>query len=236
MPRGRIAFVLFARVPCFGRVKTRLTPELTKRQAFELHVALVLDSLRQVRKAARSAGGIAVMAWSRSWEPKHSTPWRPLRAALRGFIRQPQQGSDLGARLRRTFRQLFRAGFARVVVLGSDSPTLPLRNVLAAGVLLRRGADLVLGPAADGGYYLIGLTGEQKDLFRDLPWGTGRVMARTLRRARGLGLRVGLLPVWHDVDRIDDVRRLRRELAGPRRRRAPMTARALRTLPRSLKR
>ena len=94
------------------------------------------------------------------------------------------------------------------VIIGSDSPDLPSEYICEAFARLERGADVVLGPADDGGYYLIGLRVPQPRLLREVPMSTPTVLADTLALARELGLRVDLLPAWYDVDTVAELRRL----------------------------
>jgi len=99
-------------------------------------------------------------------------------------------------------------------VIGSDVPTLP-SAVLEAALDRLAGADLVLGPSEDGGYYLIGLREPRAALFADMAWSTEVVFDETMRRASALGLDVGLLPAWFDVDTPADLERLEASLAAP---------------------
>jgi uncharacterized protein len=222
------ALVLFARVPRAGRVKTRLTPPLTPLEACRLHAAFLEDVARTVRAAARRSGAVAWVAFSSPWEPPRRTP---LASALRGFRRLPQRGGDLGTRMRRTIRHLLRLGCRGVVLVGGDSPTIPSSRLVEACRALRSGADLVLGPARDGGYYLVGLGRDRPPLFRGVAWGTASVLRMTLSRARRERLAIRLLRPWYDVDRSADLVRLRRELHGRGRRRAPRTAALLDEIP-----
>jgi glycosyltransferase A (GT-A) superfamily protein (DUF2064 family) len=98
--------------------------------------------------------------------------------------------------------------------MDSDSPTLPAAYLSAAFTHLREGADVVLGPCDDGGYYLIGLRQPQSRLLREVPMSTPTVLRDTLAIAEELGLRVALLPTWYDVDTVAELRRLRQELDG----------------------
>ncbi len=146
-----------------------------------------------------------------------------------------QRGDDLGARERNLFEDLFAAGFARVVVIGSDLPTLPAAHVAEALARLKS-ATVTLGPAADGGYYLIGLTapepgGAVPDLFTDIRWGTSTAFDDTVRAAARTGFSVERIPAWYDVDDADGLARLRGDL-GPAREetRAQATARVLESL------
>ena len=204
------ALVLFARAARPGRVKTRLEPRLGRRGALLLHRALVADSTSLLKRAAGRCGARAYVAWT-------GRP-RAGRALLR------QGGGDLGARLRRVIRRLLRAGHRAVVVIGSDSPALPAARIVRAVRLLDRGADLVIGPARDGGYSLGGGRADRPALFERMPWGGDGVAARTLERAARLRLKTRRLPVFFDVDRPADLLRLRRALHGRNRHRAPRTA------------
>ena len=147
-----------------------------------------------------------------------------------------QRGDDLGARERILFEDLFAAGFARVVIIGSDLPTLPAAHVAEALVRLRP-ATVTLGPAADGGYYLIGLMAPAPDLpvpdlFTGVRWGTAAAFDDTVRAAARAGVAVERIAAWYDVDDADGLARLRRDV-GPagEETRAPATARVLETLP-----
>ena len=147
----------------------------------------------------------------------------------------PQRGDDLGARERNLFEDLFAAGFTRVVLIGSDLPTLPAEHVADALARLRPGT-VTLGPAADGGYYLIGLTAPDSgdavpDLFTGVRWGTSSAFEDTVRAAARSGIAVERIAGWYDVDDADDMERLRREV-GPasEETRAPATARVLERL------
>jgi hypothetical protein len=132
------------------------------------------------------------------------------------FALVAQRGDDLGARLSHAFEDLLADGAPGAIVIGSDVPTLP-RAVLVAALERLAGADLVLGPSEDGGYYLIGLREPRAALFADMAWSTEGVFDETLRRAGALGLDVGLLPAWFDVDTAVDLERLQASLAtsGP---------------------
>lgn len=127
-----------------------------------------------------------------------------------GVPRAPQGEGHLGERMARTFAEEFRAGSPAVVLVGSDAPTLPA-PVLKRACHVAADCDLVLGPAWDGGYYLIGLRASAWPaahmLFEDVPWSTDRVLGVTLERLASVSFRVELLQDWYDIDRIDDFRR-----------------------------
>lgn len=194
-------------------MKTRLigdlTPSLTASDAAALHAAFLGDLLDRLR----SGDFELVLAWA--LEPGDGVP-----AGFPGLPAVRQEGDDLGERL---YRALAGAGreAESVMAVGSDHPTLPLEVVHRAFALVEdgpgeRGADVALGPAEDGGYYLIALRAGAvaRRLFQDIDWSTERVLTQTLERCRELGLQVELLPLASDVDTPDDLRRLANRMAG----------------------
>jgi rSAM/selenodomain-associated transferase 1 len=116
-----------------------------------------------------------------------------------GWESRPQGAGDLGLRMERAFHEAHAAGIARVALIGSDCPRVTISDVRQAWANLDN-YDLVLGPATDGGYWLIALQKVQPALFRDIPWSTNQVLGETLRRARALGLRILVLRELADVD------------------------------------
>jgi rSAM/selenodomain-associated transferase 1 len=113
----------------------------------------------------------------------------------------PQEGRDLGERMARACARGFAAGFSPVLLRGSDTPDLPAAVVSEASEVLASGqSQVVLGPASDGGYYLVGLAKPQPHLFNGPIWSTSTVLADTLQLARQSGLTVHLLPTWSDID------------------------------------
>ncbi len=179
----RTSVIVFAREPRPGRVKTRLIPLLGAQGAARLHARLVERALA----TARAAGlGEVELCWARR-----------------------QRGADLGARMHHAFaRGLRRAG--RVILIGSDCPVLRARDLRRAARWLAGGADAVFAPAEDGGYALIGLRRVSPRLFEGVQWGGAQVMAQTRARLAALGWRWRELPEVWDVDRPEDVARLRR--------------------------
>jgi hypothetical protein len=133
--------------------------------------------------------------------------------APRGARMLAVEGADIGECLVGATGQLFAEGFTRVVAVNSDGPTLPAEYIEQAVELLTD-SDVVLGPAEDGGYYLIGMRQTQPGLFADIAWSSSRVAAQTLERAAALGLTVAQLPSWYDVDTPAELERLRAELVA----------------------
>lgn len=132
-----------------------------------------------------------------------------------GWTTLGQRGGDLGERMANAFEDLFALGHDCAVLIGSDVPSLPEHHVHNAFQQLRAGADVVLGPSDDGGFYLIGLRNPQPGLFVGIPWSTAHVFSMTCGRARALGLKLGLVERWYDVDDPETLRRSARE-AAPR--------------------
>lgn len=194
------ALVLFTKPPRPGRVKTRLigpAPRgLTASEAADLHWAFVLDQLERLEGRDFSLW----IAWA--LDDGETAPELEVPAFR-------QHGADLGARLWNGLSRL--AGSSRwVAAAGTDQPGLTLQRVEDAFARLSAGADVVLGPAADGGYYLLAAAADrlERRLFEDVAWSTGSVLAQTLERCRELELLVERLPVARDVDTPDDLARL----------------------------
>jgi len=120
---------------------------------------------------------------------------------------RPQAGDDLGHNMHQAFTEAFSGGYRRVVLIGSDLPDLPLDTVDEAFRLLHT-ADCVIGPSADGGYYLIGFTSTSfvSEAFSHISWGSASVLNDTIRRIEDHGRRVECLPSWRDIDTIEDLR------------------------------
>jgi len=196
-PRG-VAVVVLAKYPTPGRVKTRLAARVGAEAAANLYEAFVRDLARRLR-------GVGCPVW---WAVT------PARARFAALVRSrrcfPQRGRDLGARMDHASRVVAARAGGPVIVLGADAPHVARRALGAAARALERGADVVLGPAADGGYYLIGVRRPCRALFDDVAWSTPGVAAATRRRIRTLGLRcVEVAPGW-DVDDPRDLVRLAR--------------------------
>ncbi len=127
----------------------------------------------------------------------------------------PQSSGDLGVRMRHFFENAFEQGATRVVLIGSDSPTVPRLWIQRAWQMLHR-CKVVLGPATDGGYYLVGMSEFVPAIFEDVRWSTSHVLEETRSKLTEAGLACIELPTWYDVDGMDDLRQLRQELAeGP---------------------
>ncbi len=189
----------FAREPIPGRVKTRLQPYLSAAQATNLHSEMVLHTTRTL---CRSAVG-PVQLWV-DGDTRAALFQQCLQLGAE-VVRAQCQG-DLGRRMAQAFDLGLRHS-AAVILVGSDAPGIDKAYVSEAASLLER-AELVLGPAHDGGYVLIALRSCQPQLFRDVDWGSDEVLKQTLVRAQSLNLEVALMSVIPDIDRPDDLRLL----------------------------
>lgn len=190
--------VVLARAPSAAG-KTRLTAGMPEARARALRAALLADTLQAVTAAGEPC---TVLVTPPEAMPEVATLAGP------GVAVQPQGSGDLGQRMAAAFRGLFAAGVSHVVLVGSDLPSLPSSRVTDAFQALAAGADVVLGPAEDGGYYLIGLARLEPRLFEGITWGGPEVLRDTLEAAAAARLRVGLVDGWHDVDVPGDVERV----------------------------
>lgn len=193
--------IIFAKRPAPGRVKTRLSPPLSPEQAAELYRCMLLDVLAK----AATLPGVDKRIF---YEPEEDAAafFAETAAGMECF---PQNGKGLGEKMANAFSELFAMGYGRVAIIGTDLPDLPMGYVEEAFGRLESGEiDAVFGPSEDGGYYLLALREPHGELFRDVPWSSGEVLAKSLERAEEAGVRVSLLPTWHDVDTAGDLHRL----------------------------
>ena len=203
-PLTTTAVAIMAKAPDAGAVKTRLCPPLSPREAAALARCFLRDRVAQVRALAGVTPVIAFTPASERGVFQRVTP---------DFTLIDQHGNDLGARMRSTLATLLAAGHPATIAIGTDTPTLPTAVLQhAVDRLASPDVDIVLGPADDGGYYLIGVRADHPMLFDDMPWSTSKVLEITLRRARAAGLRTVCVSSWFDVDTPDDLARLRSAL------------------------
>ncbi len=202
----RAAFGLMAKPPRPGVSKTRLARVIGPEAAARLARAFLLDS----------AALLAALA------PRYAAPLTlfhspadagdEMAALLPGWPLAPQPEGDLGARMEAAFDHLFATGAPCALLIGTDAPTIPpaLLELLPAAVL--GGADAALIPALDGGYCAIALARPLPELLRDMPWSQPGLLDATRSRAEAAGLRLDVLPAWHDVDEAEDLAALRLSL------------------------
>lgn len=210
------ALVVMAKKPTVGKTKTRLCPPLTPKEAADLYHCLLLDTLALMSQIEYVQAIVAHLpAGAEAFFRRIAPP---------GFRFVRQVGTNLGERLDNVVQHCLREGYEKVVVIDSDSPTLPESYLHSAfRALDESSVDVVLGPCDDGGYYLIGLKSPQSTLFRGIAMSTSTVAAETVERARSKGLETRCLPNWYDVDTAEDLERLVAELRSPARHQASHT-------------
>jgi uncharacterized protein len=199
------ALVIFAKAPIPGEVKTRLCPPLTPDEAATLHGSFVLDMLERT-KLAVAKFQLPIHRYL-ACAPSSELVFFKIMEERQGVRLLDQVGADLGQRMHHTCASLFAKGYERVLLVGTDVPTLPLSVYQDALTLLGK-SDVVLGPALDGGYYLIGLKKPAENIFAGVPWSTDQVLAVTQQNAKTLGLSISLTTAWRDVDTIVDLHSL----------------------------
>jgi len=198
--------MVVAKQPAAGQTKTRLCPPLTGAMAAALYECFLRDTLEIMRQTPDVIRCVVYL-------PEDADDY--FRKLAPDFTLMRQQGIDLGERLDNLLSAALTQGAPAAVVMDSDSPTLPAAYLHEAFVRLAEGADVVLGPCDDGGYYLIGLKQPQPRLLREVPMSTPTVLRDTVTIATELRLRVAFLPTWYDVDTVAELQRLRRELIEP---------------------
>lgn len=198
--------IVFVKAPRPGIVKTRLIPFLSPEDAARLYHAFIRDTLTTVARLREVLISIA-------YTPSDAQPFLQTLLDGQAFDWFPQTGDPLGARLWHAFQRAFERGAHRVVTIGSDSPTLPTAIIAQAFEALVHD-DVVLGPATDGGYYLIGLAKREplvesyRRLFDAIAWSTDMVLSQTIHAIQAAGLTYTALPTWSDIDQPEDLARL----------------------------
>jgi uncharacterized protein len=188
-------FGLFGKHPTPGSVKTRLADEVGEDVATRLYAAFMDDLAFRFR----AEGEHRILGFG----PANSVAYFEQYAKL-GYELWPQPEGDLGQKIISFFKHSLREEGSRSVLIGTDSPTLPKEFAEQAFEMLRE-VDCVLGPATDGGYYLIGLRRPMPSLFENIVWSGANVLVQTVQRAAAAGMSLNLLPPWYDVDDLKDL-------------------------------
>ncbi len=196
------AVILFARDPVEGQVKTRLSSFLDDPVILTLYRHFLRDSIEKICSIAEADRFIGIASDPKTGYFDDVSRSHPVHLCV-------QKGGNLGERMRQAFTDRFAEGYQRVVIIGSDSPTLPAAYIAQA---LQSNKEVVIGPSTDGGYYLVGMQGKVKDIFEGVPWGTESVLSETLKVLKQQQAKAELLPVWYDVDLPEDLRFLKTHL------------------------
>ncbi len=212
------AIAVMAKAPRPGLAKTRLCPPLQPDHAAQLSAAFLRDITENIAAAARVAPIHGAVAYAPAGEERAFDGHLANGTALvlaDGSLSMPSGIDGFGRALLHAAQALFARGYGAVCLVNSDSPTLPTSLLIkSAQALLGCGERVVLGPADDGGYYLIGMNQPHAHLFADIAWSTETVAAATRARAAALRLDVVTLPTWFDVDDMGSLARLTAEANG----------------------
>ena len=189
---------VFTRYPEPGKTKTRLIPVLGKAGAANLHRLMAQRTIARALSLQKSRR-LSVEIHHTGGSQQQMQDWLGT-----DLIYQNQIDGDLGARMTAAFQNFFDSGVDKVAIIGTDCPDLKA-EILAQAFDELSDRDLVLGPAKDGGYYLIGLRRSIPELFDGINWGTSEVFASTRAIAQNLGLNIAVLPILADIDRPEDL-------------------------------
>ena len=208
----KVCVIVFAKNPVSNQVKTRLVPTLSPEQAAIVYTAFLrdgCDTLTTLRDVD------LVIAYT-------PTEARSDLQALIGddALYIPQIGANLGERLASATQWAAEQGYAKILLVGSDSPTLPIAYVSKAVTLLDS-RDITIGPSTDGGYYLIGFSATNiamtvPFIFEEIAWSTAEVFQQTIARIRSRKATIGLLPPWYDIDTVEDLAFLQAHISAMR--------------------
>lgn len=189
------ALIIFCKAPIGRIVKTRLSPPLSESQRLKLYLYLL-------EKNIKTLGNLPFTDTILYYTPPEGSRLFE-RYGLKGF---PQSGKNLGDRMYNALVDTFSHGYKRCVIVGVDLPEMSGEIVINAFSALDD-ADLVIGPALDGGYYLIGMKKPMKEIFEDIPWSTSNTLKATLKKAESIGLSFHLTQPLSDLDTPEDLKR-----------------------------
>ena len=192
--------IIFAKEPKKGKVKTRLSGHLSQQGSLALYKELLKNTVELARQVKCSK---RIVAYDSNG---NSAPF--LKKLASDFEFYKQNGEDLGVRMFNAFKTFLKNN-TKALIIGSDSPNLPKSYINRAFDKLDK-HDVVLGPAFDGCYYLIGFKIPCKEIFKNIKWSSNSVFERTLAKAKRLKKKVAILGFWHDIDRPEDLKYLQR--------------------------
>ena len=204
--------IVFAKNPIPNQVKTRLVPPLSSEQAATLYTAFLIDWCQTL---AELPDVDIVIAYT---PPEAQSDLQALIGDDAIYI--PQMGADLGERLTSATQWAAEHGYIKIIIVGSDSPTLPILHISETLTLLDS-RDIVIGPSTDGGYYLIGFSAETLTttvplVFKEIAWSTADVFQQTIVRIYSAKVTLGLLPPWYDIDTPEDLAFLHTHISAMR--------------------
>lgn len=195
MASSKSALGIFFRIPELGKVKKRLAQQIGNELALKVYEVMLYQTIKKVEKL----NGIDIYGF---YEGSIKLPVELPTT----FTYIPQTGKGLGQKMSNAVASLFEKGYDNVVLIGSDSPDLPSDYIKEAFQMLGSN-ELVIGPAKDGGYYLIGMSKPLKEIFKGIVWGGDNVLKDTLLKAKEVHIKHFLLPEWYDIDDLESLKR-----------------------------
>ena len=199
------ALITFVKAPLPGTVKTRLQKDLGKDETLRVYKSFIAEI---TSRFARMKGFDRLLGCA----PSKDHEFLMEIAGKNKLKLFNQRGNDLGKKIVNAFRDHFKKGYTDIVLIGSDSPTIPKEYIRKAFRALEKN-DFVVGPCCDGGMYLVGARKKiESRLFQDIPWDTSDVLNMVLEKLYRHKVRFSILPFWYDIDNIDDYRFLKLHL------------------------
>jgi len=197
MMKEKTCILFYLKFPEKGKVKTRLDDNIGKAKTLKLYKAFVIDSLDTLKRLNKPV----IVCYIPNKAKEEIRQWLG-----KDYIYSLQLGKNLGMRMKNSFKQALKKGYEKVIIIGSDSPDLPLAFLKKAIEMLDK-TEAVIGPSEDGGYYLLGFTksGFSPMVFDDIPWSTPSVFSKTMKKLRDLKITTSSLPAWRDVDTFQDL-------------------------------
>lgn len=195
IPAKRGVLGIYAKQPVAGQCKTRLSPPLSLVEAAELYRCSLCETIARMQ-AGSGYDLVICYTGERSW----------FEQTFPGVALVPQHGADLGLRMAASLHDFLQQGYQQAILIGSDSPDLPLERITQAFSALQQ-AEVVLGPASDGGYVLIGESAHYPQLFVDIEWSTAEVLTETEHRIEQSGIAAIKLEAWDDLDDLQSLQR-----------------------------
>ena len=189
-----VALLIFQKNPELGKVKTRLGATLGDEKALEIYHQLIDITLKEASKTS-----FETFVFYSSFLPEENSFGR--------IKRKVQKGDDLGEKMKNAFQEVLALGYQKAIIIGTDCPEIHA-GILNQAAMELENNELVIGPAEDGGYYLLGMKSLQRELFEEVAWSTESVLKQTLEKAESIGLKVSLLESLNDIDTEEDLQKL----------------------------
>lgn len=209
---NKSALGIIFRIPEYGKIKKRLAAHIGNEEALKAYSSMLHETFKKVRQLSRQDNSIDVYGFYDGTISKNES-------LLKDIQTMPQDGRDLGEKMYNAIKYLHETGYKKFVLIGADSPDLPIHYIKDAFLKLND-YELVLGPTEDGGYYLIGMNRPLSAIFKDIQWGSSNVLHDTIKKAENKEIRYFLIPFWYDIDTPDDLNRWRHNAKTYNRRKA----------------